>query len=793
MGGRECGTAALGCAPAVRPPGSCTAEGGCATLSLRPRWLSALGIAACIIAGAFTLALSVRPTDTVDLGYHLAYGQRFLDTGHIVNDDSLIYPRITPAGVKPADMPPGSWFDAQGHYRFINANWLTQILMAVLWRLGGWTAMNATMIVLVAIIMAAQAAALVRFAASVAQPPSADVAQPPSAVRLAAAGHLRAFWPAWLAGVWLATGVIGHERFMLRPELFSFACLAVQLWLLAGRITWPRIVGFAAVQLLAVNLHSYWLLGVGLVGAFWADAAARWVWTKWVTLKPLDDAARQRLLRLTIALAATIPAAMLHPAGPANATFPLRTLSYLKRFDVSGLSGKQIAAEWREGTMHPWASIGEFSQPLTAGQWVLRSSKAWLVLLAAGVPAAIALAWRRRWGHLLLLVALAAASVSMRRNIVIFPFLAGPIVAAALADLWSRLRMRGGDPQPPARWWTMAVPAAAAAVVLALGLWWLVGIATNRFYDSERKLWTLGLGVSRMNIPLGPCQWLDEHLPIPQPIFTDQPNSSSVAFFSKKVTGVPVLTNTWAMPADRFDTLLRLCAGRQGLEQLDAWGFDVAVIRVWPSTRELVVKLLMSSEPALALPRERQWALVYAETSFMVFVRRSAATAEMLQHEITPATFDTRAFADLCRLQHPVAALALKDGAVMLQSVDEAFIPFRATQQEASQRDPRIPPPTRADWLAPTEQLWRQCLAAPPGDRFHEAWLNLGVCLARHSIRQRVAGDAAGSLTRLREARDCFAHALALKRDYVKARLDLARAEADLRQLQGPTEKEKQN
>jgi hypothetical protein len=199
------------------------------------------------------------------------------------------------------------------------------------------------------------------------------------------------------------------------------------------------------------------------------------------------------------------------------------------------------------------------------------------------------------------------------------------------------------------------------------------------------------------------------------------------------------------------------------------------------------MKLLASSEPVLKLPITQQWALVYAETSFMVFIRRSAATPEMLQHEITPATLDADTFADLCGRQHPVRASAIKDGAVMLQNVDEALTPFRVGWQEKARLDPNVPALTRADWLVPAERLWRICLATPPGDTFYEAWLNLGVCLAHESIRLRFAGEPIAALIKLREARDCFAHALKLKSDFGKARRDLEVAEADLRQYGGLT------
>ena len=722
-------------------PGGCEAP---AARARRPRWLRGLAAAACVVAGALGLALAVRPIDAVDLGYHLAYGQRTLDTGRIVSDDSFIHPPVTPAGVAEKDMPPGAHFDAQGRYHFPNANWLTQVVLAALWRLGGWGAMNATLIVLVGVIMAFQAATLMRLGA----------------------------WPLWLAGVWLTTGVIAQDRYLLRPELFAFACLAVQLWLLAGPVgdpqrdlsrceplTWPRIAAFIVVQVLAVNVHSYWLLGVALIGAFWADAALRAGWTWLLARTPLADDTRRRLIRLSVGLAAMLPAAMLHPEGPANAVFPFKTLSYLKQFDVAGMTRQQLAEQWQEGTMHPWATIGEFSRPFTRGQWAVRSTKVLAGVMAAAAAAMVVLLGRRRWGEALLLAGLTAGSLSMRRNIVILPILGGPLIAAALAGAW-RARWRGEEVAPPlllARVivavrpggrWNVLLPAAGAVLALFAGAWWLMGVATNRFYDSERRLAYLGLGPSRLVLPLGVCQWLDERLPGEQPVFTDQPSSSSVVFFSEKVTGVPILTNTWATPSDRFRAIIELGAGTRGPELLDEWGLDVAVLRVWPSTAGLACRLAGSD----------QWVLAHAQTSCLVFVRRSAATPAMLAQEITEPTFDASAFIADCRRQHPVAALALKDGAVTFHHLG---------------------------WFYAAEPLWRACLASPPGDRFHEAWLNLGTCLARTAVRQLAAGEP-GGIERLREARGCFARALAIKADYEKAQRNLQQADGDLEKLARP-------
>ena len=93
-------------------------------------------------AAAVVLVLAIRPVASFDIGYHLAYGDHFLRTGRIVQSGRFgIY---TPLDAKiladPAQWGPGCRFDARtGEYRFVNANWLSQIVFAVTHRLGGMT------------------------------------------------------------------------------------------------------------------------------------------------------------------------------------------------------------------------------------------------------------------------------------------------------------------------------------------------------------------------------------------------------------------------------------------------------------------------------------------------------------------------------------------------------------------------------------------------------------------------------------------------------------------------------
>ncbi len=671
-----------------------------------------LTILACAASAAMLAAVAFRPVTSVDLGYHLAYGQQFIQTGRIVQDDSFIHPRVTPEAPG-GELPPGAYFDSEGRYRFPNANWLTQVILAWLWDRGGFTMMNVTLMAMIVAIAAGQAAILRRLGVPL----------------------------AWLAGVWLAAGFAGYERFMVRPELFAFVCLIWQIWLLCGPITWGRVIAFVAVQILAANLHSYWLLGAGVAFAFAADVAMRAAWNRWAAANTNPDPQlRRRLLRLAVCAAAMVPAAMIHPSGPANALYPLRTLAFVSAHGIQGSTQAEVSEQWRAGTLHPWQTIGEFHRPFTAAAWRLRNTRGLAVLLAAAAGGIVVLLIGRRWALAAMLTAFAAAGLSMRRNMVIPALMAAPLIAAAahVAVTWWRQRKPQSEPKAP------SIPGALllsiAIIAAAWGLW---DVASDRLYLSERRTAYFGPGVSALTLPVNTCRWLDANLPHAQPVYTDQNISSSVLYFSEKVTAVPTLTNTWATPPERMQKTFELGAGKLPLTTLDAWGLDVAVLQGWPINKTMIRSMLAASD----------WALVSIEGWFAVFARRTEANAAMIgAHQITRPTFDLNAFIAACRRADPLEAMSLKTGAGLLQVMG---------------------------WYAEAADVWAACLADPAGARFAEAWMNRGLCLAIAGGRQWNAGHKRG-LDILLQARKCFQKALDLRPNYDQAQRNLRQVERDI-------------
>src|SRR5512137_139623 len=97
----------------------------------RPTLLSTTGVIASIALG---LVLAIRPLMEPDLGYHLAYGTELLEHGTIVDHDRSLYTLPAADAAARPEPGPGSWYDGDGRYRFPNANWLSQGLLALVYR-----------------------------------------------------------------------------------------------------------------------------------------------------------------------------------------------------------------------------------------------------------------------------------------------------------------------------------------------------------------------------------------------------------------------------------------------------------------------------------------------------------------------------------------------------------------------------------------------------------------------------------------------------------------------------------
>ncbi len=634
--------------------------------------------AAVVAAVVMAVALAVRPIASYDVGYHLAYGEHFLACREIVQTNRFVYTRMDPEKLSdPASLGPGCRYDkTTGTYHFVNANWLSQVIMSAVWRAGGSTGLGILQAALIAAIFLAVIATMRRGGAG---------------------------WR-WIAPAVVLVALAGYERFNIRPEVFGYLILALQWYLLVGssavipnaavpvedlpgrataKRTWRRAAGVIGLQILAVNLHSYFILGLALVGAMFADVFLRWLWARAVTRADTRDLMGP-LKWFGITLAGVVLACLVNPWFVRGAIMPIQTLLFMARHNIAGGSPEA-------GQIHPWAVIGEFFSPFAEGVRQTRVITAYYVVLCVAAASGVVGLIRRRWGWVLVLAGMTVISTRMRRNIAPAAMIIVPLAMIILTDGWNALRekLRLNKPAKPL---AGRAGVAVALVTIAAAGWWTISVASNRFYFSERRLWRFGWGVSRITVPLEAAKWIDTHKPAGK-IFCDYGVSSNLMYFTGPHRQVPILTNTWAYPPYVMKWVSDCTNGRCDFEQaVSEYDIGVVVLRLAHDTAPLMKTLAKSPD----------WSVVDIGVSHVVFLRRGVANADLAKKlGITRKNFDVSGHINRISKTDPLPACALNSTATLLY---------------------------RMDWGRHAITVWRKCVELQPD--YYEAIGNLGICLA---------------------------------------------------------------
>ena len=697
------------------------------------RLLTALAVAA---ACALPVVLAFRPLSSPDLGYHLAYGEQFLATGQVVDSNPYVYTlrQFQPRGPQAPPPPgPGCWYDSAGAYRFPNANWLSQAVCAAVHRCGGVTGL--------CILQAALVGGIV-------------------AVSICTMRRLSVPWLACAAGVVLIA-LAAYARLNLRPEVLGYLLLAGQLLVLvrparpadgdsahaAGAMSWRAVWALILLQLLLVNVHSYFLLGLGLTAAVLADRLLRLGWQRLRALPgdrarqnqaDLGRSMRRQMSLLAAALGGQIVACFVNPWTWRLAALPVQTLLFMNQFDISGGQGA--------GGGHPWSHIGEFFRPFAPGGFAdVKATYAFIVLLVLAAAGMFASAARRRWDWLFILAGMTAVSLSMRRNIAPGAIILAPIALASLHSV--RTGARSNRSTSLGNLFSLGF---GAGLVLFSGCL-IYSIATQRFYADERSPTRFGLGISRLLTPVDAAAWLSDPAHRPSgTMWTDYDSSSDLYYFTRPHRDVPILTNTWAYPPQVMAEVLGVCRGEIPFEQVQRkYNLQIVVLCVGRSSAAL----------ARRLAENASWKLVFLDGLYVVFLRADGPNAEIAaKFAISAEAFDRPEFL-AAYLEHlksldPVGYNALHLGGLTLYHMgwdDPAINVFRAAVKENPQA--------------------------------HESWDMLGLCLARRGTARLERLDQLGRKD-WDEARQCFLRALDVRPGYSLARDHLGLIESQIANLQ---------
>ncbi|HEX5951256.1 MAG TPA: hypothetical protein VFZ96_09645 [Actinomycetota bacterium] len=285
-----------------------------------------------------TIVVTALPLQAVDLAYSVRVGDEMLRAGSVSTVDTLTLP-------------------AHG-LEWLNAQWGAQVLLASVFRAGGWFGLS-----LLRTLLILATTGLVYLSCR-------------RNVSSREAGALTLLGSAFFLG-----------GAALRPQLFGLACFALVLWLTSFRHTHPRVLLLVIpVTALWANLHGSFVLGPA-----------------WVALAALRDAAggRDRAVRTFITALVAAAAALVNPFGP-------RVFTYVVDLSSDPLI-RRFIQEWRRPTLDPaqgvyFAISVLFLASVVAVVWyIARAGRhpRWPALVTAVVvaaPAALSLRGVYWWG-----------------------------------------------------------------------------------------------------------------------------------------------------------------------------------------------------------------------------------------------------------------------------------------------------------------------------------------------------------------------------------------------------------
>jgi hypothetical protein len=260
---------------------------------------------------------------TIDLTYQVRAGDWMLRTHHLLDVDTFT-------------------FTAHG-MPWLNQQWLAQVVLAALYRVGGWAGVSVTRGILTGISLGAIFLACRHAGASLRR-----------AALLTVAGFL-----------------LAQYHMAMRPQMFGFALFCVALWLLEGRRDRPRSIWFLpAIVAIWANVHGSFVLGPLLGGLAWLE----------------DRRDRSPVARTT--LLATVAASLATLLNP----FGWRVLSYTVEIGTNSTI-RNLISEWRPTTITMGAGAAFFASVAAIVLYFSRSQRAipWLTLLRLGIFFVVAL------------------------------------------------------------------------------------------------------------------------------------------------------------------------------------------------------------------------------------------------------------------------------------------------------------------------------------------------------------------------------------------------------------------
>jgi len=394
----------------------------------------------------------------------------------------------------------------------------------------------------------------------------------------------------------MAALVAARARLEVRPDvvMLLFAALTVSLLESARRGNLPSLLWLPLLELVWVNVHGSFLLGIGLMAIYSLVHATRFGLRK-----------EWRCLWLVVgALALSCAACLVNPFG-------LRLVQHaIEQTRSSGPSG----------------SLGEW-QPtrqllLTEPDWAVQVFW-WLFWLNPVVLVAV-LAIKRGtfpWAHSLVVAAMSVLGLYANRFTALYAVVTAPILAHGLAVVRENLAGKKRSD------WGQATAGIAAGIAAALLIFVVV---TNRWAIAESRPAKFGVGVDESVVP---TQALSVMQLLPQ----------GLNLFNTYLSGGPLIWTGYPQWRAFCDGRANLY-GREFVDRYRQALYDPAEWEDWMRERFVSVAFIQygtADDRALLqyLVKSRMWDLLYFDHAACIFVHRScwaALRADTALKKLTP-------------------------------------------------------------------------------------------------------------------------------------------------------------
>jgi hypothetical protein len=381
-----------------------------------------------------------------------------------------------------------------------------------------------------------------------------------------------------------ATGIVmSQERFLDRPELFSFMAWVGAIYILVRRRQDRAIWALIPLQILWVNTHLWFGLLPALVAGFAAGDALE---------------GRSRWKRYGLLTGALVVASFVNPAGPG---------AWQSQFYLVQFLGKNYSLPF---------SIEEMRSPFSSYQ---PSPAVWVFRFAMPIGMLLALVGRKKtgWGSVFALTIAAGLGAKARRGMPLFGLTAIAILPAALADTAMRLSFIRARASMVAR--------LVAGVVLVAGILSVWGLLSGRIFLSLDSDTRIGLRIHPRFASLDASRFIARE-GIEGPLFCNAIGAGALVL-ENGTRILPFLDARWIGTRETVEAYQRLRTSS-----------DATIASAWEevdrSRKFQAVMLDFYEMPALLRHLScdnPHWATVYVDATAAVLLRRGGPNEATIQ------------------------------------------------------------------------------------------------------------------------------------------------------------------